>query len=849
MLRLPIAFLLLTGAPLAQLQPATHESPSGLWRLHVDPLERSGTSGADYAMTLDGTPVWEARHPFTLWSACVTDEGRVGGYGYVGATASSWSGGRLDVVILSPDGEILLREPHERESSHFMHTPATPRARGLFAQHWFDQMVVRVVDEEADQEADSWWTYDLKSGTCWRRDTMRERLELEKEVRGCLAVREVPGTPLTLVHWLRFPRTVPTTRGSRFDLLDGQDQVVWTLELPEDFESERPAARAWREGGLLEVGPGRFDLWHFDENVAVSYELSMGAGGTWSVHETNRRPLEDDTDTPLAAPIRPERPRAIELGEAPPTPGPIRDVKAMGFDEDGNLRFVREEPDAWNLVRVDGTGAVLHEMPVTLPVENLASVRWFALPQGRWVATNHLYGKDPRTTAWLVEETDGEAVELPGLGPHPVSRIVALSKDECLVLADQVQRLHLLEKSSGPFAGSARDVAVTTEGKVVVLDDRGQALEIRSNEGTLLDTIVLEEAWGAEPRYPVRLVADAEEGVVVHDFNSELPLCRMSLDGTVRERFDARPASGPGLEEYRRELRFGPDGRMWTTDGHAIVLLDETGRAERSLGVPEDPTVLRAPRFGAIDSTFGRALVVDEQSRALHVFDAEGQRTLLGIPGPADLEPLRRPLRLGCDSRGGAWASTVRSSAGAVRFDPDGNSLGMTRLEKTAVFCPENEAFWGVREDVVIRRGGDRAALDLPRTPEGLWWRDAVDLAIAADGRLAVLDLPAMEGLVGRRAEGPGLVAWYDPDGEPLGQARVPPEVSADHLAFGGPWILLSRFGFPAWLVDTRDASLHPVEPPVDEEGVVGLGLSRDGSELWALNPSKRTLWRCALPR
>jgi hypothetical protein len=83
-----IAALALALPGLAQLQPASHESPSGLWRLRVDPVERTGASGADYAMTLDGTPVWEARHPFTLWEACVTDQGRVGGVAYVGQGVS-----------------------------------------------------------------------------------------------------------------------------------------------------------------------------------------------------------------------------------------------------------------------------------------------------------------------------------------------------------------------------------------------------------------------------------------------------------------------------------------------------------------------------------------------------------------------------------------------------------------------------------------------------------------------------------------------------------------------------------------------------------------------------------------
>lgn len=836
----------------AQLQPATYESPSGLWRLHVDPIERSGTSGADYSMTFDGTAVWEARHPFTLWEACVTDEGRVGGYGYVGGSgrfAPSPSDARLDVVILTPRGEVLLREKLEREWSS-SGGPPDPWPRGVLALPWFDHMILRVEDENRHRLAESWWTYDLEAGARIAEERPRLTPEDETEFGRIVAVRDVPGTPLVLVHGLDGSRLRGwASTNDRIDLLDGARRSVWTLRLPRDpAGDEKDLYAVRRRGALLSTGPGRFELWHVATHEAVSYEVSLDPGGSWKVHETARRPAEAELDPVLAAPIRPAPPRAIALGEPVPPPGPIQNVRALGFGADGEPRFVRGEEHGWSLVRLDETGNVLGETAVTLPVENTAGVRWFALPRGRWVAID-VYGKKPMTTAWLVDEQDAEPRELPGFPDHSVTRVVALSDDECLVVAGRVERYDLATKRASLFARSARDVTVTSDGKVVVLDDLGKALEIRSERGAVQGTIVLEEAWGVEPSYPVRVVADAEGGVVVHDFDSDLPLCRMDLDGTVRGRFDARPAGGPGLDEYRRGLQFAPDGRMWTTDGHAIVLLDDTGTGTRTLETAEDASILRAPGASAIDSTFGRALVLDRRGRALHVFDGEGRRVLLGIPRPADLEPLEHPLRMGCDSTGGAWTAESRHTPGHVRFDASGADLGLTALERNTVFCPEGEARWGVRENVVLRRGGGEDALDLPRTADGRWWRDVEDLAVAADGRLAVLDLPSRNGVA--RGEGPGLVAWHDARGTPIGQAEIPSTVQVDHIAFAGPWILLSGFAFPAWLLDTRDGALHPIEPPAanwSPKGFLRVGLSPDGNELWVLEPEARTLWRCALP-
>jgi hypothetical protein len=141
-----IAALALALPGLAQLQPASHESPSGLWRLRVDPVERTGASGADYAMTLDGTPVWEARHPFTLWEACVTDQGRVGGVAYVGQGAESWGGGRLDVVILAPANAGGSRAASRRRKLGKA-TDVHWKQQQMKEEHWHEIFAVAIGNE------------------------------------------------------------------------------------------------------------------------------------------------------------------------------------------------------------------------------------------------------------------------------------------------------------------------------------------------------------------------------------------------------------------------------------------------------------------------------------------------------------------------------------------------------------------------------------------------------------------------------------------------------------------------------------------------------------------------------
>ena len=64
------------------LNPKTYLSPSGEYRLHVDPSTMYGQGKATYRLDRGGQVAWEGARPFTLWDAGVTDDGVVAGYAY-----------------------------------------------------------------------------------------------------------------------------------------------------------------------------------------------------------------------------------------------------------------------------------------------------------------------------------------------------------------------------------------------------------------------------------------------------------------------------------------------------------------------------------------------------------------------------------------------------------------------------------------------------------------------------------------------------------------------------------------------------------------------------------------------
>ena len=302
---LPLAALALAfaaGSPASQpqgrelLQPRTYASPSGRWSFRVEPAERLEPRNAAYTLTEDGRTAWSGRRPFVLWNADVTEDGQVVGISY--SAPLRHAGGTLRVLLLSPSGEVLLDEPHERVGIGFSHADPVPRALRVFAQPELERFVVLVSDIERDGQRklfQACWGYDLSTGAA----LFRHRLERES-VRGAqnaYDARPLPGTSLTLLHWMRTDSSEPGARGAVFELVDADWEVVWILGLPHDYEvpdddlaEESLRWEIWKTGAILSAGPSQFELRFVAKRQRVQFAVER-AGPGWTVREIGRSPL------------------------------------------------------------------------------------------------------------------------------------------------------------------------------------------------------------------------------------------------------------------------------------------------------------------------------------------------------------------------------------------------------------------------------------------------------------------------------------------------------------------------------------------------------------------------------
>jgi hypothetical protein len=298
------ALLLALASPVFQepqiLQPKTYVSPSGEWRLSVDPSSKLGDGPASVSVTHRGVEAWQAELPYTYWKATITDAGYAAGYAFTAGPIEIVVEGEFVVAIIAPDGSTLLEERVERTLGGSPHAPSNPRVLGAFAQPMHDHFVVRIGDPVQDNEL--WWSYRISTGESLGRAHPKDRLQDPAGLAMTLDARAIGGTPLTLVQWYHYVWDTRADRelGTRFVLVDSDWRPVWELALPRDFQhpdtekEDSLLGEMFAQGGILAAStPRRFELRHVTEQQRVTYEVSADpkASTGWSVQEVARAPF------------------------------------------------------------------------------------------------------------------------------------------------------------------------------------------------------------------------------------------------------------------------------------------------------------------------------------------------------------------------------------------------------------------------------------------------------------------------------------------------------------------------------------------------------------------------------
>jgi len=291
--------------------------------------------------------------------------------------------------------------------------------------------------------------------------------------------------------------------------------------------------------------------------------------------------------------------------QAPPPP-PIRNVSDFDIDDRGRIGLIRHDGGAGlSFLLVTQQGELLNELAFDMETAKriaLAQLRWVG--HERWVVASELHSG----SAWWVDVKQG--------GIWPVQSLEAPSIDS--IAADQrggfVFYTRVLEKTHGttymfkggrvfgvdssgeqhlvatnepsadrhmPFSAS---IAVTSDARIILLDQNTQDLIVFERDGRFLRTLK-----SGELRYCVpgsqEICKDAKGGVVWNDPYGSPTIRRIQVDvsrptepGKPYQRVEFQPRHPDGkIFAPLGGVRVDPHGKIWASDGQSVFRLNADG--------------------------------------------------------------------------------------------------------------------------------------------------------------------------------------------------------------------------------------------------------------------------------
>lgn len=883
LLTLALASTSSSEGPPPILQPRTYTSPDGHFTVAVDPSRRDGGGSGTYTVKKDGAQVWTAAKPWTLWEGIVTDAGFVAGFAYTEGYRDHQAKGEFHAVILSPKGDVLTDVKTKRTSSRMMHSAPDPIGQCVLHVPGADRVFVGVhVAGDGDMPPLEFWCFQLPDGKELFRKRPKDALEADEHTGMLHVARVVSGTPLILTQWSRLEFGSGKSRyGARYALFDADLAKQWELVRPNDCNSEDDDEQdrfwnfSWKGLLLPEVSePKRFAIWSPADGERSNFQVSPepvarqgapNAKSTWTVTElAPEQYAEPESPAPPNVPSIQLEQRAVVDLESAASGGdsPLGEIVGFAPESPEMQRVVRKGAKAgeFALLHVDLSGKVVSEHAIVLDrVDAELNPQWYPITDHSWIATQSPYGEGAKAVAWSVDDRTGAAKRLDAFDCPSVDDVAGFGDGRFVVLATERAkytshemviafdaegaRLWTLEQDYNTKSDSAlfspEAVAITSAGHVWVLDNIKKSLQVFDGGGQFKQLIDLEKAFGQEPNYPSGLEWDTDGGVLLDDFGGKPRLWRLDAGGVVKKKIAPRFADGREIEELPRNARIAPDGRVWSTDSGRLFRLDEKGVVDLEIGAKVSADVLGVPSATAID-VFGRVLIQDEKTGAVHVFDENGKRLFVCKPETGDIGNTSSIASLAALRDGGVIVECDKG--GYLTFDARGKRTALLKgLPGDIVVSPASGIAAGTRYggQLVLMDDALKQTKIVERKSNGHWLGNPVGPAMGPTGSIAVVD-----------GGDPAVIALFKKNGEPDRVVALPRTARGYNLALGRDWAALSSYGADCFLVKLADGEVKRFGLPGAEGEKVSarFGFSADGTELRVLEEKARKLHRFALP-
>jgi sugar lactone lactonase YvrE len=785
-----------TGQMLPQaLNPKDYESPSHAFVLTVDPTDMYGRGEGNYLVRSNGTVVWSGKKPWTLYEAGITDKGLIAGYAYThGIEGFSKEGrrageGEFHVVIMDPNGELVLDETTKRTPSHFLHTPPNPLAKGVLLDDRQENLVIVLADEDANNRNDLWWTYELSTGKTVGKSHSRPNIPLTSQV-GRMSQQD---TNVTLPM---FPEGRLRHLGT-FTLREGATNVSAIHDIVEfDFDG------AGRIGILRRDRPAHCSFVHLAADGSILRETALDIPAQLFESSFPKLAWLDGNRWLIAASGR----------------GRGAKASAWWFDATNGKCVPVVDFDCPSISRVVGSrdgGFVA------------IAVKHFQYSMEDVLIAFDKSGK----LRWQIGEREADL----------------LSPEDLAVTANgQIAVLDVIRHTVQFFAKDGKILQVLKPQKLLENKSKLPGSLVESK------MFNLEKLGGRKPEYPCDIAADNEGGITVKDFKGKFPLVRMDSVGKVTGEMTPRDQDGRfidfvGLKVAPSGRVWVSDAECLIRLGSNGIsdLVLGSAPANQELGKIAAVTVDQGGRVFAADERTGAVHVFDENGNCERIFkpaatDFKGRMLQAQIA----VSPAGRVFV----SDGDSFPDVPRF----VEFQTDGERVGVKRLgldtikehwfplpaRGTLLVLGYHDAFLVDQNDKVTRT--------IQRRPDRNWLETTKDASVAPDGSFAILTGG------GYWFKKPWLINQYTPDGDPIRTVNMPGECMDFCFAYAGK-IMITRTDKDICLFKATGEPMLRYSPAENEFRDVQhqewkCFSTFEGREMWFVSPGLKSVWRFATP-
>jgi DNA-binding beta-propeller fold protein YncE len=751
-----------SGEPEKPLDTTTYYSEDKGYALKIIPSSRYGEGRGDYILSKKGKTLWEKTEPFTLREVKISKEGIIVGFSYDQGFEGGIEGGRMSLISMDKNGNILFSKNLKRNYSGQLHSPAFPICKGVVLHEQLDKAFFRVYPASPNQYYEKWFRISLSTG---KEDQAISPSMASGAIETVVVLPDLPYILLFFEHSGSYPSkdagvSYGKSVGSTFVLMALDGSKIWSEKNADDLDfqaigcEQREVYGYCEKNDLIGFGPAPRDFWvsHLKRNDKVTYSI---VGSKVQLSKTENLHWRKNTTEKQAGLVSSKlkfhgAPRLLysfKVVDKDSNADCFQHIRDFDFNDEKELAFVCKYDGVFRfgLLGKDNLPKVCTELDTKdWGPQQPACFRFWK--EDKWLL---LLGGYEESARLFVINSQGKIqkeikINIPGgmrLVVDGEKNITIFSRGgRIFQINGEGKQLWSWVKGYGEEGGllSPEDMAISGDQEIGVLDNIAQKIVFYTKSGKYLRTIEFKKTKSGELDYPVHLAISKEGTIYVKDEAGQHRLHRYSKDGKWLGAISMKRPDGQGIG-YIGDMRVDTTGRLWVSDD-IVFGINDKGETGKTFGIL--PQANQIQQVSALDTdSSGNLYIFDETSYVVTKFTGGGKRLVSFGPKPEEIPRSRffegRPLFI---DKSNIVFMTV-SEKEYMKFSSEGVQSGRINFSGNPIAQKKTGFFWCSEYHLVnlLNSRGEKT-LEISRGHNEKWFEGISHIYCSYSGLLLVDD-------------------------------------------------------------------------------------------------------------